>query len=72
MMNQLIECEDFKLECLGEIEDFVYDIEVEGNHNFFANGILVHNSIYVTLDPFAESMGWDKLGRDEMKCDRPI
>lgn len=22
---------------------FVYDIEVEGNHNFFANGVLVHN-----------------------------
>lgn len=32
----------------------VYDIEVEGNHNFFANDILVHNSIYLTLDKIVE------------------
>jgi ribonucleotide reductase alpha subunit len=27
----------------------VYDITVEGTHNFFANGILVHNCVEVTL-----------------------
>ena len=47
----IIETEDFKIECLGEQEIDVYDIEVEDNHNFFANDILVHNSCYVTLDP---------------------
>ena len=29
----------------------VYDIQVEGNHNFFANNILVHNCIIID-DPF--------------------
>lgn len=31
----------------GDCGEFVYDIQVEGNHNFFANGILVHNCIIV-------------------------
>lgn len=29
----------------------VYDIEVEGNHNFFANGILVHNCNAYNINP---------------------
>jgi DNA polymerase III subunit alpha len=40
IMLEFIEVEEFKE--LEESED-VYDIEVEGNHNFFANGLLVHN-----------------------------
>ena len=32
----------------------VYDIEVEGVHNFFANDILVHNSCYFSLEPVLE------------------
>lgn len=44
------ETSDFTIECIGEIETYVYDLEVEENHNFFANDILVHNSNYVTLD----------------------
>ncbi len=39
--------ENFEVSCLGEQEIDVYDIEVEDNHNFFANDILVHNSVYV-------------------------
>ena len=40
---------------IEKIEDFddeyVYDLEVEdGSHTFFANNILVHNSIYVRMD----------------------
>jgi len=27
----------------GDLSQFIYDIQVEGNRNFFANGILVHN-----------------------------
>lgn len=31
--------------------EYVYDIEVEDNHNFFANGLLVHNCIIID-DPY--------------------
>ena len=41
--------EKFEIECVGEVEDFVYDIEVDSYHNFFANNILVHNSSYLTV-----------------------
>jgi DNA polymerase elongation subunit (family B) len=34
----------------------VYDIEVEGTHNFFANGILVHNSAYIGLDSLVQKV----------------
>jgi len=42
---------DFVIEDLGIQEVDVYDIEVENNHNFFANNIAVHNSGYFCLDP---------------------
>ncbi len=42
--------EDFEVEDLGVCEEWVYDIEVEDNHNFFANNILVHNSNYISFD----------------------
>ena len=29
-----------------ELEGFVYDINVEGTHNFIANGLVTHNSVY--------------------------
>lgn len=32
----------------GEEIDFVYCLEVEGNHNFFADGVLVSNCHYIT------------------------
>jgi predicted phage terminase large subunit-like protein len=31
----------------GSCGDYVYDIQVEGNRNFFANGVLVHNCIII-------------------------
>lgn len=40
---------DFKIESLGIQEEYVYDIEVEDTHNFFANDILIHNSNYLTF-----------------------
>lgn len=52
---------DFNVIDLGIIEDFVYDIEVNDNHNFFANNILVHNSNYFRLpDKFVERLPSDK------------
>ena len=38
-------------------EAFVYDIEVEGNHNFFANNVLVHNCHRVGAALFSRAMG---------------
>ena len=32
---------------ISGIKNKVYDLQVEGNHNFFANGILVHNCIII-------------------------
>lgn len=43
---------------LGEQEVEVYDIEVENNHNFFANDILVHNSNYLNLENIVNSKGF--------------
>ena len=42
--------DEFEIEDLGVIEEWVYDIEVENNHNFFANDILVHNSKILSMD----------------------
>ena len=46
--------EDYEIEDLGVVEEYVYDIEVEGNHNFFGNDILVHNSLYLNIDPLVK------------------
>jgi intein/homing endonuclease len=53
-MIDYIVSDDFIIEDLGIIEDWVYDIEVENNHNFFANDILVHNSCYFYVDDFVQ------------------
>lgn len=39
-------------ECIGEFEnEYVYDIEMDNEfHNFFANDILVHNSLYFNCE----------------------
>lgn len=42
------------VEDLGVQEVDVYDIEVVDNHNFFANGICVHNSVYMNLSGFVK------------------
>lgn len=44
----------------GVREEWVYDIEVEDNHNFFANDILVHNSGYVDISSLVDK----KIARD--------
>lgn len=42
------EVEIESVECIGEFKDeYVYDIGMKKNHTFFANDILVHNSVYV-------------------------
>lgn len=46
--------DNYRVEDLGIQELDVYDIEVEDNHNFFGNDILLHNSAYYTIEPFVE------------------
>lgn len=46
--------DDFEIEDLGQQEIDVYDIEVDDNHNFFGNDILVHNSNYINLAPIVD------------------
>ncbi len=41
---------DVAPECAGGGAVDVYDIEVEGNHNFFADGVLVHNCDWLNVD----------------------
>lgn len=48
------------VECIGEFEDeYVYDLEMqdETEHTFFANDILVHNSVYITITPILKKLG---------------
>lgn len=59
MMNY-IETNDFLVECLGEQDIDVYDIEVDEHHNFFANDILVHNSIYLHMTSFVDKFAKNK------------
>lgn len=47
----------------GEGRDTVYDLQVEGDHNFFAEGILVHNCVVVD-DPLNAVDAHSKASRD--------
>lgn len=51
-MERVNTYDNFTIEDLGIQEEYVYDIEVENNHNFFGNDILVHNSVYYHIEPF--------------------
>mgnify|MGYP003998123511 CR=1 FL=1 len=53
-MDTLNLISDYEIESLGVKEEWVYDIEVKNNHNFFANDILVHNSVYMDVSPLVE------------------
>lgn len=48
------------IDVIEQLEDFddeyVYDIEVDDTHTFFANDILVHNSIYVELNRIVQQL----------------
>lgn len=46
--------DEFEIEDLGIKEEFVYDIEVENDHNFFGNDICVHNSVYFIVQDIVD------------------
>lgn len=50
-----------KIEYLDYVED-VYDITVEDNHNFYANEILVHNCVEITLPTNPSEFDGDSNG----------
>jgi DNA polymerase elongation subunit (family B) len=62
-----VDYEEFSIEDLGIQEVDVYDIEVEDNHNFFANDICVHNSCYVTLERLVEQNFSNKTTEEIVK-----
>lgn len=48
-----------EIEYLGEIEDYYYDVGMEDSpHTFFANDILVHNSLYVNSGKILDSINY--------------
>lgn len=44
---------------LGVVEDYVYDVEVEQTHNFYGNGILIHNSVVFDASSIANRVDGD-------------
>ena len=58
-MNYNIQIED--IDIIEQLDDFndeyVYDIEVDDTHTFFANDILAHNSIYVEFGRITNQLG---------------
>ena len=65
----IINTDDFEIEDLGIQEIEVYDIEVENDHNFFGNDILVHNSCYFTLQPISHVL-YDSTDDNNTKADK--
>lgn len=64
-MSKISFDDQFVVECLGEQEEWVYDLEVKDNHNFVGNGIVVHNSVYLHLAQLVEKT----LGKDGKPVD---
>lgn len=66
MDKQIEFIQDYEIVCLGEKEEWVYDIEVKNDHNFFANDILVHNSNYLDCDLIMQKLCHGKdLSKDQ-------
>lgn len=58
----------YSVEDLGVKNLDVYDIEVENNHNFFANDILVHNSLYLNLHHLIDKIKDKKPELTDIDC----
>ena len=65
-MKLNLEYETFEVEDLGVQEIDVYDIEVEDNHNFFANDICVHNSAYFVLEEVVNRSKYKNASKEEI------
>ena len=58
---------DWDITPLGGQEQYVYDIEVENDHNFFGNNICVHNSAYLTIEPVVNAIIKNKFNGVDYK-----
>nr|QMP82897.1 MAG: hypothetical protein [Caudoviricetes sp.] len=66
-MNEynILKTKEFLIEDLGVIEADVYDLEVDENHNFFANDILIHNSVGITMENLVEKVCPEEYNREQ-------
>lgn len=63
-----ISIEERKIKSVTQVsEEFVYDLSVDGNENFVANGFLVHNSATQRRKDGAEKVFFYHLGKIEHK-----
>lgn len=69
-MKEVKTSNNFIIEDLGVQERWVYDIEVKDNHNFIANDILIHNSLFVGLGKYIESNKELKEDFDKLKTQK--
>ena len=55
-----------KIEIVNNSEDYVWDLTIENNHNFFAEGVLVHNELSATGGEWScyNGTGWKILRTD--------
>lgn len=60
--------DDFEIIDLGIQEIDVYDIEVEGTHNFFGNNILLHNSVYAEIEDVVK-LRWPEISDTQQITD---
>lgn len=60
---KLVPVTEVEINHVGQFQDeYVYDMEVEdNNHMFFANDILVHNSIYVRMEAIIQHLFGTKI-----------
>lgn len=67
--KSLVVCNVEHVTSLESVGERVYDLTIEGQHEFFANGVLVHNcidSIRYSLDGYITRPGmakWQQLGK---------
>ena len=57
--------DDWYVRSCGLTKEYVYDIEVEDTHRFIANDVLVHNSVYMSIqdmvDKYSHRVPEDKM-----------
>lgn len=55
---ELVDIEHIEVEEVqNKDSEYVYDLEVEDTHAFYANNVLVHNSVYVQYSPITDHLG---------------
>lgn len=61
-----VKTSNFQIRDLGIIEEDVYDLEIDENHNFFANSILVHNSAGLNMELLVNKIFEDQTDKQKI------